>query len=172
MNTIKQTYLINASPAEVWRALTDPEVIEAWSDADAEFEPIVGVEYALWDGSICGEIVEVVPRKKLVQTWQPDNWERTDSVVTFALKSVGKKTRVDLLHENVEGFDYAGTSEGWDAYYLGAIKRMFDTKPAKKVRNTKSTTLRLRSGRTKAVKGKAAAKKASQKSGKKKTARK
>ena len=144
MDTIKQTYLINASPAEVWRALTDPEVIEAWSNADAEFEPVVGAEYALWDGSICGEIVEVTPRKKLVQTWQPDNWERTDSVVTFKLTPVGKKTRVDLLHENVEAFDYAETCEGWDLYYLGAIKRMFDAKGAKK---------------TKAAKGKKAAKK-------------
>ena len=166
MDTIKQTYMINASPAEVWRALTDPEVIELWSDADAEFEPVVGAEYALWDGSICGEIVEVVPRQKLVQTWQPDNWERDDSIVTFTLTPVGKKTRVDLLHENVEDSDYEGTSEGWDVYYLGAIKRLFSTKLAKKVRNTKSAK------KTKAAKGKAAAKKASRKSAKKKTARK
>ena len=166
MDTIKQTYMINASPAEVWRALTDPEVIELWSDADAEFEPVVGAEYALWDGSICGEIVEVVPRQKLVQTWQPDNWERDDSIVTFTLTPVGKKTRVDLLHENVEDSDYEGTSEGWDVYYLGAIKRLFSTKLAKKVRNTKSAK------KTKSAKGKAAAKKASRKSAKKKTARK
>jgi uncharacterized protein YndB with AHSA1/START domain len=157
MDTIKQTYLINASPAEVWRALTDPEVIEAWSDADAEFEPVVGAEYTLWDGSICGEIVEVVPRQKLVQTWQPDSWERDDSVVTFTLTPVGKKTRVDLLHENVGDSDYEGTNEGWDVYYLGAIKRLFSTKLAKKA---------------KAAKGKTAAKKASGKSAKRKTARK
>ena len=157
MDTIKQTYMINAAPAEVWRALTDPEVIELWSDADAEFEPVVGAEYALWDGSICGEIVEVVPRQKLVQTWQPDNWERDDSMVTFTLTPIGKKTRVDLLHENVEDSDYEGTSEGWDVYYLGAIKRLFSTNLAKK---------------TKAAKGKAAAKKASRKSAKRKTARK
>jgi len=157
MDPIKQTYLINASPAEVWRALTDPDMIELWSDAAAEFEPVVGAEYALWDGSIVGEIVEVVPRQKLVQTWQPDNWERDDSVVTFTLTPVGKKTRVDLLHENVEDSDYEGTNEGWDVYYLGAIKRLFSTKLAKK---------------TKAAKGKAAAKKASRKSAKKKTARK
>ena len=87
MNTIEQTYLINATPVEVWRALTDPEVIEAWSDADAEFEPVVGAEYALWDGSIVGEIVAVTPRKKLVQTWQPDNWERTDSCLLYTSPS-------------------------------------------------------------------------------------
>lgn len=128
MNKIEQTYTIAATPAKVWRALTDPKVIEEWSGADAEFVPEVGTEYALWDGSICGEIVEVVPRKKLVQTWQPDNWTIEDSVVTFTLTPVAEGTRVDLLHENVEDFDFEGTTEGWDAYYLGAIKRMLEAK--------------------------------------------
>jgi uncharacterized protein YndB with AHSA1/START domain len=138
MNRIEQTYLIAASPDKVWRALTDPTVIEVWSDADAEFEPVVGAEYGLWDGSIVGEIVEVAPRKKLAQTWQPDSWERADSVVTFTLKAVGEKTRVDLLHENVEEWDYEGTRVGWDIYYLGAIKRMLEKKSAKKVRSAKA----------------------------------
>lgn len=158
MNTIKQTYLLNASPEEAWRALTEPEMIELWSDADAEFEPRQGAEYALWDGSIVGEVVAVVPRKKLAMTWQPDHWTIEDSLVTFTLTPVGKQTRVDLLHENVEAFDYEGTRAGWDAYYLGAIKRLFEKKPAK-ARNTKAATLRLRSGRAKAAKGKSAVKK-------------
>lgn len=124
-------------------------MIELWSDADAEFEPRQGAEYALWDGSIVGQVVAVVPRKKLAMTWQPDNWERDDSIVTFTLTPVGKQTRVDLLHENVEAFDYEGTREGWDAYYLGAIKRMLDAK----IRNTKLAK------KAKAAKGKGVAKK-------------
>jgi len=137
MKNIRQTYLIAAPVAEVWRALTDPDLIEEWSGADAEFEPTVGTEYALWDGSFCGKIVEVVPNQKLVQTWQPDYWEIEDSLVTFTLTPVGDQTRVDLLHEHVEEFDYEGTREGWDLYYLGAIKQMFDTKPAKQAKAAK-----------------------------------
>jgi uncharacterized protein YndB with AHSA1/START domain len=102
MQTIKQIYLIAASPAEVWRALTDPEMIAEWSGADAVFEPTVGAEYELWDDSFCGKIVEAIPNQKLVQTWQPNYWETEDSVVTFTLTPVGDKTRVALLHENVE----------------------------------------------------------------------
>lgn len=129
MNDIEQTYEIAASPAQVWRALTDPAVIRKWSGADAVFPLEVGSAYALWDGSIGGEIVQVVPLQKLVQTWKPQDWTRTDSVVTFTLTPQGKGTRVDLVHANVEESDYDGTSEGWDAFYLGAIKRMLDAKP-------------------------------------------
>lgn len=142
MKNIRQSYLIAALPAEVWRALTDPKMIQVWSGADAVFEPTVGAAYELWDGSFCGKIVEVVPNQKLVQTWQPDYWERDDSVVTFTLTPVGGKTRVDLLHENVEAFDYEGTREGWDLYYLGAIKQMLEErapkkKPAKQTKTVK-----------------------------------
>ncbi len=146
MNEIEQTYMIAASPTEVWHALTNPEIIEEWSGADAEFVPEVGAEYALWDGSIVGEIVEVVPGKKLVQTWQPDNWTIENSVVSFTLTAVGSKTRVDLVHENVEDFDYEGTTEGWNLYYLGAIKRMFDAKPGN-VKSTKATTAKRPEGK-------------------------
>ena len=166
MNTIKQTYLINASPEKVWRALTEPEMIEQWSDADAEFEPRQGAEYALWDGSIVGEVVAVVPRKKLAMTWQPGHWTIEDSLVTFTLMPVGNQTRVDLLHEHVEEFDYAGTSAGWDLYYLGAIKRMFE----KKIWNTKLTK---KAKAAKGAKGKGAkkAKAAKEKSAAKKKTR-
>ena len=177
MKNIAQSYLIPATLAEVWRALTVPRIIEEWSDADAEFEPTIGFEYSLWDGSIGGEIVQVEKHKKLVQTWKPEDWTIDNSVVTFTLTPDGKATRVDLLHENVEDFDFAGTTEGWDLYYLGAIKRMFEarprnakggnTKPAKKAKAAKKTTAKVAKGKT-ATKKKIVAKKSASKLSKKK----
>ncbi len=156
MNKIEQTYDIAATPAQVWRALTDPKIIEEWSGADAVFPLDTGGEYSLWDGSISGKILAVVPRKKLAQSWKPDNWEREDSVVTFTLTPIGKGTRVTLLHENIEEWDYDGTSEGWNSYYLGAIKRLLDTKRSKKTKAAKEKTVtkKKRVGKKEAVKKK------------------
>ena len=128
MSDIKQTYDIAASPDEVWRALTDPAVIREWSGAPAEFPVAVVAPYSLWNGDIRGRVLEMEPPRRLVQTWQPQDWTRTDSVVSFTLTPRGKGTRIDLVHVNVEASDYDGTREGWDIYYLGAIKRMFDAK--------------------------------------------
>ena len=153
MSDIKQTYDIAASPEEVWRALTDPRIIEEWSGANAYFVLQPKARYALWNGDIGGEIVEIVPQQKLVQTWQPLDWTRTDSVVTFTLTPRGKGTRVDLLHVNVEESDLDGTSEGWDIYYLGAIKRMLDAKSAKKAKKPKAAR---KSAKRKSIRKKAA----------------
>jgi uncharacterized protein YndB with AHSA1/START domain len=171
MNDIKQSYEIAATPAEVWRALTEPRIIEEWSEAKADFPLQAGAAYSLWDGSIGGTIVEFVPLQKLVQTWKPQEWVRTDSIVTFTLLPQGNGTRVDLHHVNVEESDFDGTTEGWDIYYLGAIKRMFEAqkpkraaakKPAGK-KPAKSKAAKKTGTAKKAVKKKTAAKKAKKK---------
>jgi len=157
MKNIQQTYTIAATPVEVWRALTEPKIIERWSDASAKFVPQAGMDYSLWDGSIVGKIVEVVPNKKLAQTWKPNDWTIENSIVTFTLTPTDDGTLVELLHENVEEFDYEGTTEGWDVYYLGAIKRMFEMQ-AKKPRNAKPGNTKS-TKQTKAAKGKIETKK-------------
>ena len=145
---IEQTYDIKASPEEVWRALTDPKEIAEWSGANAYFVPQAGAMYTLWNGDITGKILKAEPPALLSQTWQPKDWTRTDSVVTFMLGRSKAGTKVVLLHENVEDADFGGTNEGWDIHYLGAIKKMLETRtrimrakpaaPAKKAATKKS----------------------------------
>lgn len=132
---IEQTYDIKASREEVWRALTDPKEIAEWSGGNAYFVPQAGAKYTLWNGDITGKILKAEPPALLSQTWQPKDWTRTDSVVTFMLGNSKDGTKVVLLHENVEDADFDGTNAGWDEYYLGAIKKMLEARrraPAKK----------------------------------------
>ncbi len=166
MNAIKQSYRIARPPDEVWHALTDPEVIRQWSGSRAEYPLEPGASYSLWDGSIRGEIVEVVPLQRLVKTWKPVDWTRQDSVVTFTLSPLANGTRVDLVHENVEESDYNDTDEGWDIYYLGAMKRMLEAAapakraPAKKAPARKAAAVKWAPARkTAAVRKRAAPKK-------------
>ena len=158
MNIIKQTYMIAAPTEDVWRALTDPRIIQEWSGAVAEFPLQVGATYSLWDGSIGGEILEVVPGERLVQTWKPADWTRQDSFVRFTLVPEEGTTRVDLVHENVEEADYEGTDEGWDIYYLGAIKRLLEapapkkrSAPKKKAASKKKTAVKKAAAARKTV---------------------
>ncbi|HEX7587894.1 MAG TPA: SRPBCC domain-containing protein [Anaerolineae bacterium] len=151
MNDIKQNYQIDATPKEVWRALTEPRIIEEWSESSAIFPLQVGAAYSLWEGSIGGEIVEFVPMQKLVQTWKPQDWLRTDSIVTFMLMPQESGTRVDLHHVNIEESDFDGTTEGWDMYYLGAIKRMFETQKPKRA-SAKKAAAKKKPAKRKAVK--------------------
>jgi activator of HSP90 ATPase len=72
-----------------------------------------------------GVNLEVIKNKKLVQKWCYDQWEEP-SKVTFTIKSKGKKTFVELLHEDVPEKSLKSIDEGWNSYYLGAMQDMFE----------------------------------------------
>lgn len=116
---------MNASPAKVFKALTDPKIIAKWSGAPAKMSAKKGAAFEIWEGDMFGTNLAVVKDKKLVQEWCTSTFK---SKVTFTIKPRGlggKNSIVDLLHEDVPASaknDYAG---GWKDYYLGAIQEMF-----------------------------------------------
>jgi uncharacterized protein YndB with AHSA1/START domain len=124
MPTIEKTYEMNATPEEVFEALVNPELIEDWSGDEAKMSADIGGKFSLWGGQMFGTNLEVVKNKKLVQEWCYDQWKEP-SKVTFTIKSKGKVTILDLLHENVPEKSVNSISDGWDAYYLGAMQDMF-----------------------------------------------
>jgi activator of HSP90 ATPase len=128
MPTITQIYEIDASAEELFDALVNPDVIEIWSRDEAKMGDGIGDTFSLWSGQMFGKNLEVIPNKKLVQEWSYENWE-APSKVTFTLKSKSKnKTIIELLHEDVPEKAHRSIESGWDEYYLGAIKRMFEEK--------------------------------------------
>ena len=124
MKTLEQTYWMDASAEEVYRAFFDPELIEKWSGAPAIMEAVAGGSWELWGGSIIGKNLILEPQKKIVQEWKEANWEKY-SKVTFTLAEVDGKTRVDLLHEDIPEGSYASITDGWKTYYLGPMQEMF-----------------------------------------------
>lgn len=125
MKTIKQTYLINASPEKVWQALVDPEVIDKWGGGPAKTDDRVGTEFSLWGGDIHGKNLEVVKNKKLVQDWFGGDWPKA-SKVTFILKEKDGKTTIDLLHEDVPENEANDIADGWKECYLGPLKELVE----------------------------------------------
>lgn len=124
MKPITQKYDMNATPGEVFEALTNPAVIQKWSGAPAKMDDKAGTQFSLFGGNIAGSNLEVVPHQKLVQEWYSGEWE-SPSRVTFSLVATDGGTVVELLHENVPEVEVADISEGWKKYYLGQIQRMF-----------------------------------------------
>jgi len=128
MKTIRQTYQIKASPERVFKALTMADEIKVWSGSAASFEAEEGGSYSMWDNWVKGTVKEIVPDKKLVQTWKPSDWDKQgkESIVTFELSEKQGKTTVQLEHTNVPDEQFKSTSDGWNEYYVGAIKEYLE----------------------------------------------
>jgi len=122
---IKFYQYIEATPEEIFLALTNPFTIELWSDSPAKMDANEGTEFELWDGDICGKNIKVVPVKELVQEWYFDDLPEP-SIVTIKLHTKGTGTSVELKHTNIPDEAYENIKEGWEEYYIGAIKRFFE----------------------------------------------
>ena len=124
--------VINAPPARVYAAWTDPAQLREWFvPEDVRTRNIaadvrVGGKYR-WDlitqqgenWAAFGEYRELIPGKKIVFTWQWDDdeaWENQTSIVTVELFDRGGGTELLLTHEQLPSAESRDRhNEGWNS---------------------------------------------------------
>lgn len=120
--TIHQTVVLPGSPDEVYQALMTSRGHFGFSGAPARINDRVGATFVVWGGYIHGRNLELVPGKRIVQSWRPseETWpEDYYSTVTFELSESPGGTRLRFEHAGVLA-DHAGhLSAGWkESYWL------------------------------------------------------
>ena len=92
MKDFKKRYTLNATPQDVYNAMTNPLMIEIWTGEPVVMSTEPGSEFEIWDGAITGQNVEFVPDKLIVQRWFFG--EEEDSIVTLKLHPDRKGTQI------------------------------------------------------------------------------
>jgi uncharacterized protein YndB with AHSA1/START domain len=94
---------LESPPQEVWKALTDPVLLARWLMPN-DFEPWVGTRFTFvpdcptsWEGNVACEVLEVVPGRRMVWSWQTKSMESPSRVI-FELSPSGAGTRLRLRH--------------------------------------------------------------------------
>jgi uncharacterized protein YndB with AHSA1/START domain len=106
-------------PAEkIWRALTQPHLIEEWLMKN-DFKPVIDHRFNLradW-GAVDCQVVAIEPNKRLSYTWAAYGLE---TIVTWTLTPTSKGT---LLRMEQAGFRsdqqqaYDGAKAGWPQFF-------------------------------------------------------
>ncbi|MBN2522319.1 MAG: SRPBCC domain-containing protein [Bacteroidales bacterium] len=121
---MRQNFTIRARPEEVFQAIINPLTIELWSGYPAQMEAREGFEFSMFDGSISGRNLKIIPDRRLVQQWYFGDVPE-QSVVTIDLIPFKNRTKVELEHTNVPDEVYEEFEEGWRKYYWGAVIEYF-----------------------------------------------
>jgi uncharacterized protein YndB with AHSA1/START domain len=124
MKNLKRYFLLSAKPEDVYRALTNKQIMEMWTGEDVEMEPEAGTEFSLWGGSITGINLEFEENRKIVQQWYFGEQEEP-SIVTIVLHPDKKGTSVEVRHTNIPDKAYQNIAEGWEEDYFGSLREMF-----------------------------------------------
>ena len=133
--THKYQIFIQTTPDKLWEALTSAEISPSYYfNTAVQSEWKQGSPYT-YEGDgftmIKGEVLEIDPPQRLVQTFNPlwgeDVKALAQSKVTWLIEPDGEASKLTLIHEELEDKPAAeGITEGW-ARILSSMKSMLET---------------------------------------------
>jgi uncharacterized protein YndB with AHSA1/START domain len=106
------------APEKIWRALTQPHLIEEWLMKN-DFEPVVDRKFKLtgdW-GAVDCQVLKIQPHKSLAYRWAAHGLE---SVVTWTLIPTSRGTNLRMEQTGFRPDQeqaYRGAKMGWGAFF-------------------------------------------------------
>lgn len=93
--TIVQKEIFNCTAEQFYNTFLDADLHSSFTESICFISSMVGQKFSIYDGYILGENVELIPNKKIIQTWLAveDDWPSEHfSTVTFLLEEISGKT--------------------------------------------------------------------------------
>ncbi|MBZ9706353.1 SRPBCC domain-containing protein [Mesorhizobium sp. ESP7-2] len=115
---------VSHPPEKLWRALTQPHLIEVWLMKN-DFNPVVGHRFNLrgdWGGVLDCEVLAVEPHKTLSYSWNLAHQDPAfdlRSVVTFTLTPTSTGTHLRMEQAGFRPDQrraYGGAKVGWPQF--------------------------------------------------------
>lgn len=122
-------------PEKVWRALTEPALLERWLLPSIGFEPSPGTAFRFqtepvggWDGVVRCRVLEAEAPRSLLYSWVVGDM---DTVVRFTLEPTETGTRLKLEQSGFQPHqkqNFGGARYGW-RMMLGRLAELLDPSP-------------------------------------------
>ncbi len=140
-NPVVVTQQVQATPEEVWAALTDLDQMHGWYfDNIPEFKPIKGfkTQFPVQSGdkifTHLWEITEAIPTKKISYTWSFKEYSGEGGVI-FEISKLNNKTLVSLTNyvtkpfpDNIVEFTRESCVGGWKYFINQKLKEYLENK--------------------------------------------
>ena len=109
-----------AKPERLYDMYLDSKRHAAFTGAPVKIGARTGARFEAFGGAISGTILQMVPKRLIVQSWRSTNFGKRDVDSTLILRFFPhhKGGRIELTHVNVAERDFGGVSEGWHKYYF------------------------------------------------------
>jgi len=128
--SFKLVSTIPASPEAIYDAWLDSAGHSKMTGAKAKASNKVGAAFTAWDGYIWGKNIELVPGKRIVQSWRTSEFTDADadSTITISLAPAKGGSKLTLEHSNVPDDQKSYEEGGWEDNYFEPMKKYFGNK--------------------------------------------
>ncbi len=118
--------MLPATPQQVYDAWMTSAEHAKFTGQEALISPKVGGKFTIFDGWATGQNVELVPGKKIVQTWRGEDWPAgAMSTITVQLVKAPKGTKLLFMQTGVPNSKAKDIAQGWREYYWQPLKEFF-----------------------------------------------
>ena len=119
MATINQTEIFeDTTTHRLYEILMDAKHHAAFTGDDANIRDEVGGTFSTYGGYSTGKNKELLPGKRIVQTWRAADWpEGVESNVTFDFEQHGDNAIIHFTQTNVPDEQSESIANGWHEYY-------------------------------------------------------
>ncbi|MGD0187271.1 MAG: SRPBCC domain-containing protein [Roseiarcus sp.] len=126
----KLSCTLRAPPEAVYEAWLSSAAHGAMTGGKAKASKKVGAAFSAWDGYITGRNIELVPGKRIVQSWRTSEFaaDDPDSTIAVVLTPVKAGARLTLSHSNVPDGQTSYEKGGWRDHYFEPMKAYFARK--------------------------------------------
>ena len=119
-HTVTLAVDLPVKPERLYDMYVSPKLHAAFTGAPVKIAAKAGARFEAFGGAISGTVLQVIPKRLIVQSWRSTNFGKRDVDSTLILRFLpqGKGSRIELTHVNVAERDFGGVSDGWAKYYF------------------------------------------------------
>ncbi|EDW80345.1 uncharacterized protein Dwil_GK18713 [Drosophila willistoni] len=126
VRTLSMTEEFHCNANDLYNALTKPEMVTAFTRAPAKVDAVRGGEFVLYGGNVLGKFEELVPEKKIQQSWRLKNWSSGHySNVVIEFEETSSSTMMTLKQTGIPASEYDAMRTNWHRYYWHSIRQTF-----------------------------------------------
>lgn len=128
MEHFKISVELNASPEKIYKMWMSSKGHSDLTGDAAVINDNVNTNFTAFNGYISGKNLELVPGKKIVQSWRTTEFEDDDpdSRLEILLEPHNKGTRLTLIHTELPHGDGEKYKLGWQEYYFEPMMEYFE----------------------------------------------
>ena len=111
---------------EIFRALTQVDLVSAFTRGPAVSEPHVDGRFSYFDGNVSGTFTSLIPDQEIRQKWRFKSWPSGHySDVCIRMEEREDHTLVSVKQTGIPANDYERTEHGWRSMYFQSLKQTF-----------------------------------------------
>lgn len=128
-STLHLNPVFNTTAEQLYLTLLEKNRIGAWTRSLPDFQGDVlakGSKFNLFGGNVQGEIVDLVPNAKIVQSWRLNDWKTGHYAnLTIELHQGDGETTMDVLFKGIPIGEEDAVQANFEDYYIRSIKITF-----------------------------------------------